>query len=202
MCTGASQPTRRPRARHAGTKLEYMCMRPRMIGMYSPLGPSATLRCSHTVMYWRYEIPAGKAYPLTLLLHQVFIAPVTSPTSNPISYFELDTSPSGVLWAGLSNNSLGNSSVCVSADGCEHPGTLPCSGAAVFPHGLTVNATNTTPTSWSTSLFIPWSLFSDEFQPVEAFSGLKPWKTWRANFYRYDYPDGPHGTAIILRWLR
>jgi len=131
---------------------------------------------------------------------EVFIGPVLSPTDNPQSYFELDTSPSGAMWAGLSNNSLGNSSTCVSADGCTHAGTLPCTGAAGFPHGLTVTVANATSEGWSTSLFIPWSLFSDSFQPLKTSTGIQPWETWRANFYRYDYPSGQQGNFELTAW--
>ena len=77
---------------------------------------------------------------------EVFIAPVHDPTDNPQWYFELDASPSGVMWAGLSNNSRGNVSTCVSADACAAAGTLPCSGRATFPFNMTVAATNGTGT--------------------------------------------------------
>ena len=152
---------------------------------------SAILLSLSRAMYWRCKLHCRTRF--TLVMPQVFIAPVLSPTDNPQSYFELDSSPTGVMWAGLSNNSLGNSSVCVSADGCAHPGTLPCTGTASFPHGLTVSVENVTSEGWSTSVYIPWALFSTRFQPIKSSSGLQPWGFWRANFYRYDYPNGPQG---------
>jgi hypothetical protein len=126
-------------------------------------------------------------------------------------YYELDTSPSGAMWAGLINNTLGNSSTCVSVTGCPpQPGlglNLPCHGLATFPHNLTVAVKNVTG-GYTTRLFIPWSLFAPEFQPqvrnradvatsvnsIDASNmAAEPWPLWRINFYRYDYPTGPNG---------
>ena len=126
---------------------------------------------------------------------EVFLAPVLAPTDNPRWYYELDASPSGVLWAGLSNNSKGNASTCVAADGCTRSGTLPCRGRATFEHGLTVSVSNGTGT-YSTQLLVPWALFAARFRP----RGGEPWPHWRLNFYRYDYPRGPSGDFELTAW--
>ena len=129
---------------------------------------------------------------------EVFVAPVLATTDNPVWYFELDASPSGALWGGLSNNSKGNSSTCVDAGGCQHSGTLPCTGLDSFDHGhLTVTVTNTSHHSWQTLLTIPWTIFAEKFRPTNAAAtgtggAVKPHQRWRANFYRYSYPDGPN----------
>ena len=132
---------------------------------------------------------------------EVFVAPVLATTDNPVWYFELDASPSGALWGGLSNNSKGNSSTCVDAGGCQHSGVLPCTGLHSFDDGrLTVTVTNTS-RAWSTKLTIPWTVFAEEFRPTttaassgdgSAVHDVKPHTLWRANFYRYSYPDGPN----------
>jgi hypothetical protein len=123
---------------------------------------------------------------------EVFVAPVLSVYDNPQWYFELDTAPSGAMWGGLINNTKGNVTTCVSGDGCDVAGPLPCSGLADFDNGLTVTETNST-NAWSTSLFVPWELFASEFRPSSSSAGTtKPWSYWRANFYRYDYPNGPN----------
>jgi hypothetical protein len=128
---------------------------------------------------------------------EIFVAPVLSPINNPEWYFELDTSPSGAMWSGLSNNSRGNSSTCVSSFGCKSSGTLNCTGMNNFnQYNLTTNAFNYT-NGWGIELTIPWKLFSPEFQPIDSEEdemNLTPWSVWRMNFYRYSYPNGPnHG---------
>jgi len=117
-------------------------------------------------------------------------------------------------WGGLINNTKGNSSTCVSELGCSGPSaTLACTGLASFAHNMTVAAVNATDgASWATSLFIPWGIWAPQFQPAAAASSksgdgagavatraaaatgasLEPWRLWRLNFYRYDYPDGPN----------
>ena len=117
---------------------------------------------------------------------EIFVAPVQSPLDNPQWYFELDTAPSGTMWSGLSNNSRGNSSTCVSSNGCSQPGTLSCTGKSTFHHHLTTRAFNTTD-GWGIELHIPFALFSNAYQPT---STMKPWSVWRMNFYRYSYPNG------------
>jgi hypothetical protein len=130
---------------------------------------------------------------------EVFIAPVLSVTDNPIWYYELDSAPTGAMWGGLiDNEAKGNSSTCVSENGCESSGTLPCEGVASFAHNMTVVTTSGTG-YYTTSLFIPWEIFSPEFQPTSPTTrddGLTPqkhmeddglttpWATWRLNFYR------------------
>ena len=121
---------------------------------------------------------------------EVFIAPVLSVTDNPEYYYELDASPSGAMWGGLSDNPRGNVSTCISEAACgEGSITLNCTGLASFAHNMTVAVKNET-RSWSTQLFIPWGIFDARFQPSA--SGASPWPLWRLNFYRYDYPDGPN----------
>lgn len=120
---------------------------------------------------------------------EVFLAPVASPTDNPRFYYELDTSPSGAFFANLMDNRLGNSSACIASAGCDHPGTLPCTGRASFPHGMTSSAANGT-ASWSIDLMVPWASFPPRYAPSK--SGGIPWHVWRVNFYRYSYPDGPN----------
>jgi hypothetical protein len=119
---------------------------------------------------------------------EVFIAPVNSVSDNPEWYFELDASPSGAMWAGLIDNTKGNVSTCVSDSGCLAAGNLPCTGVASFPHNMTVTTTSGDG-FWTTSLFIPWGIFAREFQFNDATGA---WPTWRINFYRYDYPQGPN----------
>ena len=151
-----------------------------------------------------------------------------------LRYHELDASPSGAMWGGLINNTAnGNATTCVSETGCIEAGTLPCTGLASFPHNMTVEAINGTE-MWGIRLFIPWAIWSPEFQPKfasgrasasadpaaaaaaaagggergedetragsaevgvsgAAGAALEPWRVWRVNFYRYDYPDGPNG---------
>lgn len=118
---------------------------------------------------------------------EAFLAPVIQLSDNPQWYFELDVSPSGVMWGGLSNNSLGNASTCV-AEKCTS-GQLPCSGMANFAHGMHAAAKNFSH-AYQTSLFVPFEIFAKPFR----LKNDKPWKTWRANFYRYDYPSGPNKT--------
>ena len=135
---------------------------------------------------------------------EIFVAPVYSVTDNPVWYFELDTAPSGALWAGLSNNSRGNSTTCVAAQGCHSSGTLQCSGTNTFDKSLTTKAFNTS-TGWGIEINVPWQLFPPEFQPNSTGVGVQgvvdegdvlllptllPHPTWRMNFYRYSYPNG------------
>jgi len=136
---------------------------------------------------------------------EIFVAPVTKVTENPQWYFELDTAPSGALWGGLSNNSRGNSSVCVSSDGCTSPGLLACSGLASFKHELTSRAFNLS-TGWGIEINIPFAMFAPTFQPTTQHEWTNrseknmatgrtvvvPHSTWRMNFYRYSYPTGPN----------
>ena len=124
---------------------------------------------------------------------EIFVAPVQKVTDNPQWYFELDTSPSGALWAGLSNNSRGNSSTCVSTFGCQKAGTLNCTGGLdEFAYGLKTNAFNTS-TGWGIEMTIPFELFAPEFQPTTRIVKNKiPHSLWRINFYRYAYPNGPN----------
>jgi len=51
---------------------------------------------------------------------------------DPQWYYELDVSPSGAMWGGLSNNTLGNSSKCIASDGVCVEGLLSCSGLNEF----------------------------------------------------------------------
>jgi hypothetical protein len=137
---------------------------------------------------------------------EVFLAPVADPTDDPQWYFELDAAPTGAMFAGLIDNAKGTAGTCIAAAAPCAAGPLPCSGAAAFPLNMTV-ATTTATGYWTTGLFVPWGLFAPEFQPrkvaAEAAIGggggsdtggdgaLAPWRTWRVNFYRYDYPEGP-----------
>lgn len=128
---------------------------------------------------------------------EVFMAPVKSIHDNPTWYYELDLSPSGVLWAGLSNNSLGNTSYCPTSSGCSKSGPLPCTGKSNFPsYGFQGKAANFSTSSWGTKLFVPWTAFSEEFQ----MKGGKPWEMFRMNFYRYDYPNGPASGYELSGW--
>jgi len=120
---------------------------------------------------------------------EIFVAPVHHVSDNPIWYFELDTAPSGAMWSGLSNDSRGNSSTCVSADGCDKSGTLECTGINTFPHHLTTTALNKSK-GWGIEMIIPWEMFAKEFQPTMLTQ--QPHSIWRMNFYRYSYPNGPN----------
>lgn len=131
---------------------------------------------------------------------EVFIAPVLHVTDNPEWYFELDASPSGAMWGGLTNNSRGNASTCLAVDGCAGPcgiGTclLPCEGLARFEHNLTAFARNVTG-GYEMTMSIPWALFQPTFRPEET----RPWKLWRANFYRYGYPGGAEAPYNLSAW--
>lgn len=136
---------------------------------------------------------------------EVFVAPALQPTDNPRWYYEIDASPSGVLWAALTNNTRGNASTCVASMGCscthgkgeKCSAKLPCTGRATFDDGPSVRMTNETG-AYSSHLTIPWSLFALGFRP-ERRSG-KPWPWWRINFYRYDYPEGPGGRYELTAW--
>ena len=63
---------------------------------------------------------------------ETFIAPVDDLNDDPQWYYELDVSPSGAMWGGLSNNTLGNSSKCIASDGVCVEGLLSCSGLNEF----------------------------------------------------------------------
>ena len=127
---------------------------------------------------------------------EVFLAPVYAATDNPAWYFELDTVPAGAMYAGLVNNSLGNSSTCIDEHACSATGPLPCTGAAGFAHNMTARVGNETG-GWWAEYFIPWAIFAPAFRPTAAGA---PWPLWRANFYRYDYPYGPTGNFELSAW--
>jgi len=128
---------------------------------------------------------------------EVFIAPVYSATDNPIWYHEVDTGAAGALWGGLIHNPRGNASVCLNCTCSSSPCTLPCTGRDSFsPIPLSVTVQNGTGW-WADFLFLPWNLFPAEF--VAAGKPF-PWPVWRANFYRYDYPDGSSKPYELSGW--
>jgi hypothetical protein len=132
---------------------------------------------------------------------EVFLAPILDPADDPQWYFELDATPTGAMFGSLIDNAKGAAPTCIAAEAPCAAGPLPCSGAAAFPLNMTV-VTTTASDYWTTGLFVPWGLFAPEFQPRYAAAGghsggdggeaLAPWRTWRVNFYRYDYPQGPN----------
>ena len=63
---------------------------------------------------------------------EVFVAPVHSEFDNPIVYHEVDTAPSGALFATLINNPKGNASDCDPKINNCSAGLLPCSGLSDF----------------------------------------------------------------------
>ena len=128
---------------------------------------------------------------------EIFMAPVLRVTDNPRYYFEMDTAPSGAVWVGLSNNSKGNASTFV-ANPSTKTGQLPCSGLGSFPTGPTSSAWNASDGSsssqasssleWGVKTTVPWTMWAEKFRP----GGSGPWPTWRANFYRYGWPEAPN----------
>lgn len=126
---------------------------------------------------------------------EVFISPVRNPQDNPDWYYELDTAPSGAAWGGISDNSKGNVTYCTTSTGCTSDGNLECTGVADFANGVQTSAFNQT-NAWGIKMSIPWTIFADEFQPTTA----GPWAYWRANFYRYDYPNGPDEPYELSGW--
>lgn len=66
---------------------------------------------------------------------------------------------------------------------------LNCTGAANFAAGLTASA-ETTSGGYMVQLSVPFTIFAPQFGPYH--SASTPWPTWRMNFYRYDYPNGPN----------
>eukprot|EP01059_Diplonema_ambulator_P031379 TRINITY_DN572_c0_g3_i1.p1 TRINITY_DN572_c0_g3~~TRINITY_DN572_c0_g3_i1.p1 ORF type:complete len:240 (+),score=57.89 TRINITY_DN572_c0_g3_i1:53-772(+) len=115
---------------------------------------------------------------------ETFMTPVEKADDAPEYYYEMDATPTGAFFAAVIDNPKGNASYCALSH-CTS-GNLPCTGKATFPAGMTVTATANT-TAWSLHLRVPWSLFAAKYQPSP-----QPWPVWRANFYRYDYPDGPN----------
>lgn len=121
---------------------------------------------------------------------EVFIGPVEHQSDNPEYYHEIDTGASGALWAAQTASNCG----AVSPAPCVG-GELNCSGLADFgPLTAVVAVDSATPPQWWTNtLHIPWSLFK---QPFFNSTASPPWRIWRGNFYRYDYPyrtAGPPG---------
>jgi len=122
---------------------------------------------------------------------EVFISPVLRTSDNPIWYHEVDTGNAGALWVSQIDNPKGNVSTCKN---CK-AGNLPCSGMADFsPLAIHAKATNHTG-SWTVSLQLPWNMFPPEFPQTP-----NPWGIWRANFYRYDYPNGPRDSPELSGW--
>ena len=115
---------------------------------------------------------------------ETFIAPVNSESDVPSLYYELDVSPTGAAFGTVFSDSLGNTTYCPLAT-CDS-GDLPCSGKSTFPSGWNSSIKITT-TGWINTVFIPWSMFADKYRPHNG----APWKLWKANFYRYDYPEIP-----------
>eukprot|EP01065_Artemidia_motanka_P027719 TRINITY_DN32915_c0_g1_i1.p1 TRINITY_DN32915_c0_g1~~TRINITY_DN32915_c0_g1_i1.p1 ORF type:complete len:286 (+),score=43.32 TRINITY_DN32915_c0_g1_i1:51-860(+) len=144
---------------------------------------------------------------------EFFAGPVNSATDDPIYYHEIDSSPSGVMWAGVSENMRGTAHNCDLGRGvpptgrlsCPAPGQLQCAGRATFPgtDGLTVRSVNNTggpaapagtPGWWQAAVTVPWKVYSGYFtagKPATAGPDGGPWRLWRMNFYRYDYPNPP-----------
>eukprot|EP01064_Diplonema_japonicum_P022419 TRINITY_DN32172_c0_g1_i1.p1 TRINITY_DN32172_c0_g1~~TRINITY_DN32172_c0_g1_i1.p1 ORF type:complete len:252 (+),score=56.35 TRINITY_DN32172_c0_g1_i1:32-757(+) len=116
---------------------------------------------------------------------EAFFSPVLHETDNPEYYYEMDATPTGAFFVAVINNTKGNASYCP-LETCS-AGPLPCSGRATFPSGQSANATSTG-TSWTVTLRVPWTVFLPKYQPASSV----PWPTWRANLYRYDYPEGPN----------
>ena len=139
---------------------------------------------------------------------EVFMAPVDDLSDDPQYYYELDTSPSGALWGGISNNTLGNSSVCIAENDECTAGTLTCSGLADFAHGMTTTAQNLTRINeteawgWRVDLFVPWEIFAEKYQPKfnEDTREFVYHEKWRMNFYRYSYPDGGRENYELSGW--
>lgn len=120
---------------------------------------------------------------------EVFIAPVSSPDRSPSWYYELDVGAvAGSFWGGVVHNTLGDENLYSSSLPCAlHPAPgafescpLNCSG--VLPSVIVQEGLGW----WSRTMLIPWELFQEGYAP--AGGGSKPWRHWRANFYRYSYP--------------
>ena len=112
---------------------------------------------------------------------EVFMAPTATPFNAPIWYYEMDTSPSNAMWVGHKNNSRGNWSNCNDNDDCV-AGPIECSGLDSFPQfpPLAAHVQNISSTGWGVELTVPFEMFPPKYQDS---------RIWRANFYRYDYPE-------------
>lgn len=144
---------------------------------------------------------------------EVFVGPVEHPTDNPEYYHEVDTGASGALWAAQTVHEMNasapdgsNASNCGTADPSPCVGgELNCTGLADFGPLTAVVAVDpaTKPRWWTNTLHIPWSLFKQPFLDPKV---SPPWKVWRGNFYRYDYPfrtAGPgfnHSRHELTAW--
>lgn len=138
-------------------------------------------------------------------LLEFYIGPVASLHDAPVWYHEIDSVPTGATYVGHQNNTLGNYTVPRACPGCVaskcsplHPGELcenwlPCHGRASFDGHpeLRVRVSNGTE-QWASRLTVPWTLFPEGSRHGHAL--------WRANFYRYDYPDGPEGKYELSAW--
>lgn len=112
---------------------------------------------------------------------EVFMAPVASPFDAPQWYHEMDTAPSGTMWVGHINNTLGNASNC--GQSCGAAGPLACSARSDYtPAGLPLlkSLVSNVSSGWQISLFVPFRIGAYP----SPHSATAPPQTWRANFYR------------------
>jgi len=126
---------------------------------------------------------------------ETFITPVATLKQNPRYYWELDATPTGVLWTSLIENPAeGLDNNCPVCEGGA--GHLDCSGAASYSRfpdlqlNVTTEARAVVP-QWSTELYIPFAMFP---------CAIRSTPYYRANFYRYDYPEGAKRPYELSAW--
>jgi hypothetical protein len=121
---------------------------------------------------------------------EVFAGAVQYATDDPRSYLEIDAGSGGALWGSRSLNSKGNVSNCGPKQPKECPaGRLNCTGLSDFGKDGPSVAVTTGHHWWADVLTVPWALFHEPFVRSSAKKGVHPpWRLFRMNFYRYDYP--------------
>lgn len=122
---------------------------------------------------------------------EMFVSRVATPYDIPMHYYEIDPIPNNVAFGALIESKKGNVTTCATCKvanlTCTNPGTFPD-----FPtHKIT---TTTTEDGWKTTRTVPFSMF-DQFIHAEAPEDKNTF--FRANFYRYDYPQGKNGSFVL-----
>jgi hypothetical protein len=142
---------------------------------------------------------------------EVFLGPVLDATDDPVYYHEIDTGSSGAMWVGQAQHGMGrpdgaNVSNCgvATPPPCESNNVAAnCTGLAGYLGGALTSHVTIGDGWWANDLVIPWSTFK---QPFLDHTASPPWKIWRANFYRYDYPfpkpdgDGYNSSHELSAW--
>jgi len=109
----------------------------------------------------------------------MFIYPTGNVYDVPQFYYEIDVTPTEAVFASLIYNDKGNVTNC---EGCAKQSIeLPCTGKNTFPDHQITHKVEVTENTYTTQRYIPFAIFPEK---------LRQNRVWRANFYRYSYPDG------------